>query len=54
MISDEIPEILRNCNRVLLMRDGRLEREIADAAGTSEGELFSIVSGKIASEVAQA
>ena len=46
VISDEIPEILHNCNRVLVMREGALRREIPDAATIREPELLSMVSGK--------
>ncbi len=47
MISDEIPEILHNCNRVLVMRGGRLEREIADVSAVGEEELLSLISRKL-------
>jgi len=47
MISDEIPEILHNCNRVLVMREGRLEREIADVSAVDEAELLTAVGGKL-------
>ena len=46
MISDEIPEILHTCNRVLVMREGRLVKEIPNASATTEEELNTIVSGK--------
>ncbi len=51
IISDEIPEILHNCNRILVMRKGRIEREIPDAARVSGEELFNLVSGKLLDEV---
>jgi simple sugar transport system ATP-binding protein len=38
IISDDIPEVLQNCNRVLLMKSGRIEREI-DPATTTEAVL---------------
>lgn len=47
MISDEIPEILHNCNRVLVMREGRLEREIQDVGAVSETELLAAVGGRL-------
>jgi simple sugar transport system ATP-binding protein len=53
MISDEIPEILQNCNRILVMREGRLQKELAETAGVGEAELLSLVSGKIANGVAR-
>ncbi len=52
VISDEIPEIMHNCNRVLVMREGRLEKEVPDAATVGEAELLSFVSGKQADRVA--
>jgi simple sugar transport system ATP-binding protein len=52
MISDEIPEILHNCNRVLVMRDGRLEREIQDVGQVSEAELLAAVGGKLSNGAA--
>jgi simple sugar transport system ATP-binding protein len=45
MISDEIPEVLHNCNRVLVMKEGRIIDEV-DTNKTTEDELFEIVSGK--------
>ncbi len=52
MISDEIPEILHTCNRVLVMREGRIAREIPDASSVGEAELLSAVGGKRANGVA--
>lgn len=46
MISDEIPEILDNCNRVLVMAGGRIIKEIKDSSKMREEELFNIVSRK--------
>ncbi|MBI9109010.1 MAG: sugar ABC transporter ATP-binding protein [Spirochaetales bacterium] len=43
MISDEIQEILDNCNRVLLMSKGRIIKEIEDSRTTTEEELYDIV-----------
>lgn len=45
MISDEIQEILDNCNRVLLMSRGRIIREIEDSTTTDADELYEIVTG---------
>jgi simple sugar transport system ATP-binding protein len=53
IISDEIPEILHNCNRVLVMREGRLEKEIEAASAVGEPELLSLVSGKLANGAAR-
>jgi len=47
LISDEVPEILHNCNRVLVLREGRLEREIADASTVREAELLTAIGGKV-------
>ena len=47
MISDEIPEILENCNRVLVMANGRIIKEIEDSTKISEEELFDIISRKM-------
>jgi len=46
MISDEIPEILQNCNRVLVIRNGCIEQEIEDISATSEDSLFEIMAAK--------
>ena len=44
LISDDLRELLQNCNRILLMRHGRLEREFA--AGTvTESELAEQLTG---------
>ncbi|MCF7927485.1 MAG: sugar ABC transporter ATP-binding protein [Spirochaetales bacterium] len=45
MISDEIQEVLQNCNRVLVMYKGRLVREIPNAAEADEDDVFAAVSG---------
>ncbi|HUX22235.1 MAG TPA: sugar ABC transporter ATP-binding protein [Spirochaetia bacterium] len=44
-ISDEIPEILHNCNRVLVMRKGEIKREVVRTSEISEEGLFDLVSG---------
>jgi len=46
IISDEIPEILHNCSRVLVMREGRIVREVPDATAVGEADLLALVSGK--------
>ncbi len=53
VISDEIPEILHSCNRVLVMREGRLEKEVPDVAAVGEAELLSVVSGKLSNGMAR-
>jgi simple sugar transport system ATP-binding protein len=51
LISDEIPEILHTCNRVLVMREGKLEREFPDASAIGEAELLAAVGGRRANGV---
>ncbi len=43
IISDEIQEILDNCNRVLLMSKGRLIKEVEDSTSTTAEQLFDII-----------
>ncbi len=45
MISDEIQEILDNCNRVLLMSNGKIIKEVEDSTKTTSDELYKIVTG---------
>jgi len=42
IISDDIPEVIQNCNRILLMKSGRIEREI-DPATTTEAALAHLM-----------
>jgi simple sugar transport system ATP-binding protein len=51
IISDDLPELLRNCDRILLMRKGRVEQEF-DADGLSEAELYAALVGQDAQQVA--
>jgi simple sugar transport system ATP-binding protein len=51
MISDEIQEILDNCNRVLLMSNGRIIKEVEDSTTTTAEELFDIVTKSYDEEV---
>ena len=51
MISDEIQEILDNCNRVLLMSNGRIIKEVEDSTKTTAEELFDIVTRSYEEEV---
>ncbi len=46
MISDEIPEVLQHCNRVIVMREGRIEAEIEDVQGVSEEYIFDLAAAK--------
>jgi simple sugar transport system ATP-binding protein len=39
LISDEVPEILANCNRVLVMAGGRISGRIDDASSCTEAEV---------------
>jgi simple sugar transport system ATP-binding protein len=50
IISDEIPEVLQNCNRVLIMRRGKIIHEAKDVTAVTEDDIFSIMSGKEANE----
>ena len=45
IISDEIPEIIHNCNRVVVMKEGRIVKEV-DIADITEDELFNILARK--------
>ena len=50
IISDEIPEVLQNCNRILIMSRGRIIDEVRDVTGVTEEDVFSIMSGREAHE----
>jgi simple sugar transport system ATP-binding protein len=43
VVSDDIPELMRLCDRILVMRGGRIVAE-RETAATSEAELLNIVS----------
>jgi simple sugar transport system ATP-binding protein len=45
MISDEIPEVIQNCNRIIVMRKGRIVEEL-QADCTTEEELNDIIMGE--------
>ncbi|MFD1201412.1 sugar ABC transporter ATP-binding protein [Leucobacter albus] len=47
IISDDIPEVLQNCNRVLVMNAGRIMREL-DPATTTDAELAALMSADVA------
>ena len=47
IISDEIQEILENCNRILLMSGGQIIREIKDSATTTKEEIYDMISGAL-------
>ncbi len=52
MISDEIQEILDNCNRILLIHEGRIVQEINDTAKIDAEDLFKLVSERGSFEAA--
>jgi ABC-type sugar transport system ATPase subunit len=54
MISDEIPEILDNCNRVLIMSKGRIVKEIQDASKVNAEEVFDVIGGGRAAGLGEA
>ena len=43
MISDEIPEVMENCNKILLMKKGEII-DIVYPDKTTENEIFSKIS----------
>ncbi|ETX26538.1 sugar ABC transporter ATP-binding protein [Roseivivax isoporae LMG 25204] len=44
IVSDDLPELLQNCDRIAVMRDHRIAR-ILDAAATTESEIYAEMSG---------
>ncbi|AEV29337.1 ABC-type sugar transport system, ATPase component [Sphaerochaeta pleomorpha str. Grapes] len=46
IISDEIPEVLYNCNRVLVMNRGRIIKEF-DSASTTEDDIQSFIASRV-------
>ena len=50
IISDEIPEVLQNCNRVLIMSRGRIIDEVRDVTSVTEEDVFNSMSRKEAHE----
>jgi len=51
IISDEIPEVLTNCNRILIMVNGEVKKIIDNVEGVTEEEIFKVVSSQVKSEV---
>ena len=47
-ISSEMPELIRNCDRIYVMRDGRVVGEVAGDAITQENITGIIASGRAA------
>lgn len=46
IISDDLSELIQNCNRILIMRGGRLESEV-NAREINETQLSDLLSGKV-------
>lgn len=47
VISDDIPELLQTCRRILLLKEGRIAGEI-DPETSSEQEVAAMITGAIA------
>jgi simple sugar transport system ATP-binding protein len=45
VISDDIPEVIQNCSRVLLMKAGRITDEV-DPATITEHQLAELMTGE--------
>jgi ribose transport system ATP-binding protein len=45
MISSELPEILGMSDRILVMHDGRITGEIADAASATQEQIMQLAVG---------
>ena len=39
MISDDLPELIATCHRILVMKDGRLTEEVEGGAHVTEDDL---------------
>ena len=46
LISDEIPEVLQHCNRLLVMRGGEIVAEIEDIQNVSEDHIFDLATAQ--------
>ena len=46
MISDEIPEVLQHCNRMLVMREGKIVAEIEDMQNVSADHIFDLATAQ--------
>jgi simple sugar transport system ATP-binding protein len=51
LISDEIPEVLQHCNRLLVMREGRIAAEIENIQNVSESQIFDIAAAQTSAQV---
>ncbi|HEY3410360.1 MAG TPA: ATP-binding cassette domain-containing protein, partial [Propionicimonas sp.] len=49
VISDDIPEVIQNCNRVLLMKAGRITDEV-DPGTVTEQQLAELMTGESGQE----
>lgn len=47
LVSDDLPELMQNCDRILVLANGRIQSELV-ASKTSEAELSNILLGKAA------
>jgi simple sugar transport system ATP-binding protein len=52
IISDEISEVLQNCNRILVMSQGRIVGDYPDPSGLTENELYTVVNENMVSKEA--
>ncbi|MBN2552559.1 MAG: sugar ABC transporter ATP-binding protein [Spirochaetales bacterium] len=53
IISDEFPEVLQNCNRILLMMSGRIVKEYERVSEVDEKELAGVLSRSQVQEAAE-
>jgi simple sugar transport system ATP-binding protein len=51
LISDEIPEVLQHCNRLLVLREGRIAAEIENVQNVSESQVFDIAAAQTRGQV---
>lgn len=47
MISDEVQEILDNCNRILVMSNGKIIKEVKDSTKISKEELLDVIAQRV-------
>ena len=50
IISDEISEVLQNCNRILVMSQGRIVGDYPDTSGLTENALYTVVNENMVGE----
>jgi simple sugar transport system ATP-binding protein len=51
LISDEIQEVLQHCNRLLVMRQGKIEAKIEDVQSVSESNVFDMAAAQTTTPV---